>query len=90
MAEELSKNKFYAAVMPPSYKGHLAFAGFVKSLSSVNSEGNFDILPMHENFVTMLAGPIVIVDEVGRRREFNVEKALVEASNNLVKVFVEF
>lgn len=81
---------FYTAVLPPSYKGHLAFGGYVKSLSSKNSEGNFDILPLHENFVSMILGPVVIIDEAGNRRELAVEKALVEASNNLVKIFVEF
>jgi len=90
VAQEPNKNKFYTAVLPPSYKRHLAYSGYVKSLSSTNSEGNFDILPMHENFASIVHGPIVIVDEAGNKREIAVEKALVEASNNLVKVFVEF
>lgn len=90
MAEEPKKDSFFASVMPPSYKGHLAYQGFVKSLSSQNSEGNFDILPLHENFVSIVSGPVVIVDASGNRREIAVDKALVEASDNLVKVFVEF
>ena len=90
MAQELNSNKFYAIVMPPSYKGHLAYRGFVKSLSSVNNEGKFDILPLHENFASIVNGPILIVDEAGNKREIAVDIAFVEASNNLVKVFVEF
>ena len=90
MAQEPRGDKFYTAVMPPSYKEHLVYSGFVKSLSGTNSEGNFDILPLHENFASLIDGPILIVDENGNRRELAVGKALVEASNNLVKVFVEF
>ena len=89
MADQL-RSKFYTSLTPPSYKKHLAFGGYVKSLSSVNSEGKFDILPMHENFITTLKGPIVIIDENNNRHEIKVENALVEASNNLVKVFVDF
>ena len=90
MAQEPRGDKFYTAVMPPTYKGHLVYRGFVKSLSGTNSEGNFDILPLHENFASLVDGPILIVDESGKRQELAVGKALVEASNNLVKVFVEF
>ena len=88
--EQNKKNAFYAAVMPPSYKRHLAYSGFVKSLSAKNGEGTFDILPLHENFVSMVSGTVRIVDESGKELELSVDKALIEASNNLVKVFVEF
>ncbi len=90
MAEAIDKNNFYTVIYSPSYKRHLAYSGKVKSLSAKNSEGNFDILPLHENFVSIIWGPVVIVDEGGKRNEINIEKALVEASNNIVKVFVDF
>ena len=83
------KNRFYISLAPPNYKKHLAYKGYVKSLSATNSEGKFDILPMHENFLTMLTGPIRIVDESGNTHEIDVDKALIDASNNIVKIFVE-
>lgn len=89
MADQ-SKSKFYTNLTPPSYKKHLAYGGYVKSLSSKNSEGNFDILPMHENFLTIVNGPIVIVDENNKKFELNIENAIIEASNNFVKIFVDF
>ena len=90
MADKLANNLLFTAIYIPSYKQPLDFKGYVKSISSVNSEGAFDILPMHENFVTVINGNLVIVDESGKKREFQVERALLEASENVVKVFVEF
>mgnify|MGYP001560007513 CR=1 FL=1 len=45
---------------------------------------------MHENFVTMVKDKITLVDEQGKTHEFSLEKAVLEASNNVVKVFIEF
>ncbi len=83
-------NLFYTAIFPPNYKTDLNFSGYVRSLSSANAKGPFDILPMHENFVTIALGNVVLVDEDGRKLEFAVGKAVIEASNNLVKVFVDY
>lgn len=79
-----------ALIFPPNYKGEMAYKGHVKSISSINTEGAIDILPMHENFVTMVKDKITLVDEQGKTHEFSLEKAVLEASNNVVKVFIEF
>lgn len=85
-----SETEFMAIVFPPNYKKDFAFRGKIKSFSSQNSEGKFDILPEHENFVTMAHDKITMVDVAGKTIEITVEKAVLEASNNLVKVFIEF
>ncbi len=85
-----SESEFMAVIFPPNYKRNYAFRGKVKSFSSQNSEGPFDILPEHENFVTMAHDKITMVDLEGKKIEIVIEKAVLEASNNLVKVFIEF
>ena len=85
-----SESEFMAIIFPPNYKKNYAFRGKVKSLSSKNSEGPFDILPEHENFVTVAHEMITMVDTQGKKIEIALEKAVLEASNNLVKVFIEF
>lgn len=90
MAQVPNSDNFFTAVYTPSYKKHLAYRGKVKSLSSVNNEGNFDILPLHENFISIITGPLIIVDELGKKREINTDKALIEVSGNIVKVFVDY
>lgn len=86
----IRRDAFYAVIIAPNYKKQLDFGGYVRSISAVNSEGNFDVLPLHENFVTLLSGKLSIVDEKGKSLEFQVDRALLEASNNLVKVYVDF
>lgn len=81
---------FYAVFLTPNYKKELLFSGNIRSLSSFNNEGAFDVLPQHENFVTILKDKIVLVDENNNRRQFNVERALIEVSDNIVRVFMEF
>ncbi len=84
------QNLIYLAIFPPNYKSYLNYLGYVRSVSSVNERGPFDILPMHENFVTVATGNITAVDENGRPLEFNVQKGVVDVSNNIVKVFVDY
>jgi len=88
--DTIKPNTLYLSIYSPNYKSELAFAGYIKSLSSVNEKGPFDILPLHENLATVATGTIVIVDEGDKRVEFNVQKAVIDVSNNLVKVFVEY
>ena len=85
-----SEIEFTAVIFPPNYKKNYAFRGLIKSFSSQNSEGPFDILPEHENFVTLAHDKITIVDLEGKKLEFAIGKAVLEASNNTVKVFIEF
>ena len=86
----IKQDMLYTVIYPPSYQKELRFAGYAKSFSSVNEKGPFDILPAHENFVSVISGPITIEDEGGVKKQFTVENAVVEASGNLVKVFVKY
>ena len=81
---------FYAVFLTPNYKKELLFSGYVKSLSSFTNEGAFDVLPLHENFVTIVRDKVVVVDKVGNRLEFVLGRALLAVTDNVVKVFVEF
>ncbi len=90
MDAPLKPNALYLSIYSPNYKKELEFSGYIKSLSSVNEKGPFDILPTHENLATVALGTIVIVDEADKRVEFNVQKAVVDVSENLIKVFVEY
>jgi len=90
MADQIRPDLLYTIIYPPNYKKELRYAGYAKSFSSVNVKGPFDILPAHENFVSVITGPINILDDKGAKRQFTVENAVVEASGNLVKVFVPY
>lgn len=90
MDPKFRQDLLYAVVYVPNYYKKYQFSGYVRSISSVNSEGNFDILPLHMNFVSTIKNQINIVDEKDQTHQIPINQALVEASNNLVKIFVEF
>ncbi|MEK7581369.1 MAG: hypothetical protein AAB512_03740 [Patescibacteria group bacterium] len=83
-------NLFYIAIFAPNYKNKLSYGGYVKSLSCVNEKGPFDLLPMHENFATVVLGNVIIVDEFDKRVEIPLQKAVLDVSNNVAKLFVDY
>ena len=66
------------------------FTAKAVAVTMANRIGKFDILPLHANFVSVVSQKLVIVEENGASREIKFEKGLIEASNNVVKIFVEF
>ncbi len=64
------------------------FLGKAKSVSSKNKVGPFDVLPMHENFISMLYDKVIIVKSTGEREEIDCEHGILEVSENRVRVFL--
>ena len=62
--------------------------GDVQSVSSENSTGAFDILPMHANFISVVENkPFVLRMNDGSQKEFTFEKAVIFVRNNTVRIF---
>lgn len=64
------------------------FLGRARSVSSINRVGPFDVLPQHENFISLIFGRVTVVDESGKKQEFVCEHGLLEVSGNRVQVLV--
>ncbi|KKR80572.1 MAG: hypothetical protein UU73_C0007G0027 [Candidatus Daviesbacteria bacterium GW2011_GWA1_41_61] len=66
------------------------FSGEALSLSSINSAGKFDILPMHANFVTLVENTPIIIRKTDKSEEkFNFPMAIIYASCNQVKIYTD-
>ncbi|KKS70686.1 hypothetical protein A3E45_04110 [Candidatus Daviesbacteria bacterium RIFCSPHIGHO2_12_FULL_43_11] len=66
------------------------FEGPVFAVSSKNTSGDFDILPQHANFITLLQGvPITVKKPKNETATFNFPLAIIYASNNKVTIFTE-
>ena len=62
--------------------------GVAYSVSSKNSAGQFDILPGHANFVTMVKNePIVIRNRVKEDQTFIYKTAVLTVKDNKVKIY---
>ena len=65
------------------------FQGFVRSISSVDTKGPFDILPTHENFITQFSNKLEILPEAGDKISFEQPTGVIEVANNVVKIFLK-
>lgn len=63
------------------------FDGECKSLSSQNSTGPFDILPEHENFISLINSYINLKTLDGEKK-FEIHDAVLKAEANQIHVFV--
>lgn len=65
------------------------FQGEAKAVSSENKVGEFDILPGHANFITLIFNSITIetIDQGEQTYEF--KRGVLEIANNKVEIFLE-
>lgn len=61
--------------------------GQAKSVSSVNSEGPFDILPFHANFITIVENKPIQIQTVDKLLEYAFSHSLIYAKNNSVVIY---
>ena len=62
--------------------------GQARSVSSVNSQGAFDILPYHATFVTLIENQTVqIRTDKGQTLKFEFSHCVIFNRNNIVAIF---
>ena len=79
------KNKLFVTIR--SRQG-LAFEGELDAITSFNQVGQFDVLPEHGNFVTMINNKLILRKNRGAREEINVDKGVMMVEENRVQVFI--
>lgn len=62
--------------------------GEATSVSSENSQGRFDILPHHANFVTLVQkGVPIMVRTTQRERQYSFKNAVIHTERNSVRIY---
>lgn len=68
----------------------ILWQGDAEAVSSKNSQGPFDILPEHANFITLIKDtPIVLHLGGGKTEEFSFERAVMHTENNVVTIYAQ-
>jgi F0F1-type ATP synthase epsilon subunit len=81
----LAKNTFYAKIQTPR---EILFEGPVLALSSRNTDGKFDLLAQHANFISIIDNqPITIIKPDKTRQVFNFTQAIVYLVRDRTIVF---
>jgi F0F1-type ATP synthase epsilon subunit len=66
------------------------FQGEAVSLSSVNSQGKFDILAQHANFITLIEDKPIDVELPDKKKlQFKFSRAIIYNYQNSVSIFAE-
>ena len=68
--------------------GKERFEGKVEAISSQNRLGNFDILPEHTNFITLIFNSLTIHTTDKKKLTYQFERGVLEVSENRVNVFL--
>lgn len=63
------------------------FDGDALAVSAINGAGPFDILAKHENMVSILLACDVVVQTPQGKKEFPLERGIIQVNNNQVWVF---
>ena len=69
-------------------KDKILFDGSVKTVSSKNERGVFDILPLHTNFVTLIFDYVILDKGLPTEKKFDIEKGVLYVLSNKVDVHV--
>ena len=66
------------------------FRGEAKTVSSVNETGEFDVLPEHANFVTLIKAYVVVDKDLTTEKKFEIDGGVLAAKTDSVDVYLDF
>ena len=82
-------NTDYQLQVKISTPTEILFEGEADSVSSKNSQGSFDILPLHANFVTLVQGEAIKVKMKSREKQFAFKNAVIHTNRNSVRIYAD-
>jgi len=84
MEEEFLEVKVFCS---PALRAENYF-GLAEAISSKNRLGDFDILPRHINFISLIFNELIIHTLDKRKIVYKFERGVLETSENKVRVFL--
>lgn len=66
----------------------IIFQGSIKSLTSLNDKGVFDVLPEHTNFISLIKDYIIIHHKQEKDQIINLKKAILHIYDNKIYVYI--
>ncbi len=66
----------------------LVFEGDLFAVTSYNAKGEFDVLPTHANFVSMIQKKIVLRKANGKIEELTIDNGIMMVEDNQVRIFI--
>ena len=80
------ENEFFELVVQDL--DQIIFTGKAKAVTAYNEKGIFDILSMHENFISLINKNVTIQKENGEIQTLEIDKGILRVKKNRVEIFV--
>ena len=71
-------------------KDRVLYNGNAYAVTAVNDKGIFDILPQHENFISLIKDKVIIRKTQKENQEIKIENGLVRVYKDKVYIYVNF
>lgn len=85
----MPEDKLKVELFWPPFSKKEKFEGEARSISSENRVGDFDILPHHANFITLIFNSLTIQTSKGEKKTYEFSRGVLEVADEEVKVFLE-
>lgn len=60
----------------------------LEAITSYNERGVFDVLPMHENFISIIKDKIITHEKGGKKTEINIDRGVLKVIDNNVNIYL--
>jgi F0F1-type ATP synthase epsilon subunit len=78
-------NAIHLTVMSREY---VIYDGMVGAITSMNDTGEFDILPFHQNFISLIKQKLVFSPLTGDPTQVAMDYGILHVNRNRVRVFL--
>ena len=65
------------------------FTGKTFSVTSINNKGEFDILPLHANFISLIKNYVILSKGTENEQKFALSTGVLRVKENRVDVFLD-
>ena len=65
------------------------FEGRTESVTSLNEKGEFDVLPFHANFISLIHDYVILAKGSTSEQKFTITTGVLRAKENKVDVFLD-
>jgi F0F1-type ATP synthase epsilon subunit len=65
------------------------YDGNVQAISSVNGKGPFDVLPHHAFFISLIERYLIVHEQKGKDRRFNIDTGVLHVEEGKVHIYLE-
>jgi F0F1-type ATP synthase epsilon subunit len=85
MLGQKTANALHLTILSREY---VVYDGLVAAVTSVNDTGNFDILPFHQNFISLIKQKLVFLPVEGEPTQVTLDTGIMHVNRDRVRVFL--